>query len=76
MLFEWGIFAVIYTRTIMYVSIHVPCNSLPMQLYVLISVSQFTFVFTFFKHFTKTEKAVKLVFTDIALASCQSIEKH
>ena len=76
MLSERGIFAVIYTRTIMYVSIHVPFNSLPIQLHVLLSVSQFTFVFAFFKHFTKTEIPVKLVFTDIALASCQSIDKH
>ena len=45
MLFERGIFTVICTRTIMYVSIHVPCNSLPMQLYVLLSVSQFTIAF-------------------------------
>lgn len=56
-LFERGTFAVIYTQTSMYTC----ALCLPMQLYVLLSVSQFIFVFAFFKLFTQSEAPTKLV---------------
>ena len=52
-LFERGTFAVIYTQTSMYTC----ALCLPMQLYVLLSVSQFTLIL--FLHFLNSSHKVK-----------------